>query len=440
MDAPPTESDGRHARILLALVSLMLVFLTLRPFAFSLPSAAQVREAVLLDAAMPLHIASGWVLMVLVRSAWPVTPRRAALIVLGGLVCLEAVQPFVENRHARIGDVAAQAIGVWLGSRVRLRHIKPLRWRVAWSALLALWIIGGATLGIRGQFGHTLGPMDDTFRLVVADEYGGGRPWLGEVHGFAVSTDAGDGPSVAFGEPPESGTWQGKGPLQLALERDGSAWSSVLPATDLCRALDAAHTIGVTLDITPASLDQTGPARIVSVSKGLELRNLTVGQEGDALVLRIRTPRSGRNASRPEYRFLGVIEPGERRRYELETDGGSATLTVDGERVATRVQHVSPVDWCRLRPPLGDAIGSAAMFVPIGLALGGLASLRGRGVRVGVLIAAAIAPMLVIGPVWGVAAVRDRPVMPWVLVVGSALSAGACAWACSVRGRGRGSG
>jgi hypothetical protein len=50
------------------------------------------------------------------------------------------------------------------------------------------------------------------------------------------------------------------------------------------------HRLEVALRVRPFDLSQTGPARIFTVSQDLWHRNLTLGQEGDHLVLRLRTP------------------------------------------------------------------------------------------------------------------------------------------------------
>lgn len=60
--------------------------------------------------------------------------------------------------------------------------------------------------------------------------------------------------------------------------------------------------------ITPANVSQRGPARIISFSSNPSRRNVTLGQEGDQLVLRLRTPRTGPNGVRPQV-TLGTLEP-----------------------------------------------------------------------------------------------------------------------------------
>jgi hypothetical protein len=63
-------------------------------------------------------------------------------------------------------------------------------------------------------------------------------------------------------------------------------------------------TIGITL--TTRSLDQTGPARILSCSLDGHHRNFSLCQEGESFVLRLRTTQTGVNGASPEVRLCPV--------------------------------------------------------------------------------------------------------------------------------------
>ena len=52
--------------------------------------------------------------------------------------------------------------------------------------------------------------------------------------------------------------------------------------------------------ITPDRAGQEGPARIISFSSDASLRNFTLGQDDDRLILRLRTPMTGPNGSPPQ--------------------------------------------------------------------------------------------------------------------------------------------
>ena len=68
----------------------------------------------------------------------------------------------------------------------------------------------------------------------------------------------------------------------------------------------AASSLTVTLEIKPAHPRQFGPARILTLSSDPYSRNLTVAQEGEDLVVRLRTPSTDLNGL-PAYRLAGAL-------------------------------------------------------------------------------------------------------------------------------------
>jgi len=52
--------------------------------------------------------------------------------------------------------------------------------------------------------------------------------------------------------------------------------------------------------ITISNIGQGGPARIISFSKDTDRRNFTLGQEGNNIVMRLRTPQTGANGLNPQ--------------------------------------------------------------------------------------------------------------------------------------------
>jgi hypothetical protein len=63
----------------------------------------------------------------------------------------------------------------------------------------------------------------------------------------------------------------------------------------------------IKLEFQTAKFDQKGPARILTISKDLHHRNITIGQDEADLILRIRTPLSNQNGY-PPYRFKNVFK------------------------------------------------------------------------------------------------------------------------------------
>ena len=92
---------------------------------------------------------------------------------------------------------------------------------------------------------------------------------------------------------------------------------------------------GWTLEVwaAPGSVDQSGPARIVSNSLDPRLRNFTLGQDGDALVLRLRTTRTNLDG-KPDLRVADVFHGPKPHHLVVAYDYAAERVYVDGRLVA----------------------------------------------------------------------------------------------------------
>ena len=138
-------------------------------------------------------------------------------------------------------------------------HRSTIRWpqdrRRLWWFLLGLYIL---SLGVA-----LLAPFDFY------------RPWRVN---HARWTDNGDG---------------------LHLEGVSIVQSETVPHR-LYQRLVVGNGLSLAVWVKSASLDQYGPARIVSYSRDNKLRNFTLGQEGASLIMRLRTTATDRNGLRPQ--------------------------------------------------------------------------------------------------------------------------------------------
>ena len=75
----------------------------------------------------------------------------------------------------------------------------------------------------------------------------------------------------------------------------GSSAQSTKPPSSFINEIKKNNSLSLELWFKPANLIQKGPARIFSLSGGTSDRNLTIGQEGKALQIRIRTTRTSNN-------------------------------------------------------------------------------------------------------------------------------------------------
>lgn len=82
---------------------------------------------------------------------------------------------------------------------------------------------------------------------------------------------------------------------------DGGGFEAPKELADrLLRQCQQSNSLTLEAIVTPRTITQTGPARIISFSESAASRNFTLGQSGDTLVLRLRTPATGSNGAHPE--------------------------------------------------------------------------------------------------------------------------------------------
>ena len=74
----------------------------------------------------------------------------------------------------------------------------------------------------------------------------------------------------------------------------------------LLAACQASNQLTLECLVTTDSLNQDGPARIMSFSNDSTHRNFTLGQNGSRFAVRIRTPRTGPNAMGGEFSFSEI--------------------------------------------------------------------------------------------------------------------------------------
>lgn len=102
-------------------------------------------------------------------------------------------------------------------------------------------------------------------------------------------------------------------------------------ATAVIEAAGASGQITIEAWITPASADLTGPARIVSISRGTGERNFTLGQERDAYALRLRTSATDQQGMPQLSSGEGTLRPGELQHVVVTYDGAVTMIYLDGE-------------------------------------------------------------------------------------------------------------
>jgi hypothetical protein len=129
------------------------------------------------------------------------------------------------------------------------------------------------------------------------------------------------------------------GATQSGLFLPGARWLRSDEAGGLVsHALRRTNQLTLKLICRAANSHQEGPARIVSVSTDPYQRNLTIGQEGSALVVRIRTPLTGPNGLEPELVQPDVFDREMERTIVVTYDGSTLASYVDGGNDSRRLE------------------------------------------------------------------------------------------------------
>ncbi len=115
------------------------------------------------------------------------------------------------------------------------------------------------------------------------------------------------------------------------------------------------HAIDVDLRVRPSSLEQEGPARIFTVSYDADYRNVSVDQQGDGLIIRLRTEGRDHNGQ-PAFEVPGVFDSDDWIDIRLWIRNAKLHVDVDDERVLTEWLQLNPLR--RWEPSFHLALGN----------------------------------------------------------------------------------
>ncbi|MBT8038142.1 MAG: LamG domain-containing protein [Verrucomicrobiae bacterium] len=107
------------------------------------------------------------------------------------------------------------------------------------------------------------------------------------------------------------------------------------------------------LDFETSSLQQTGPARMFSFSLNGYMRNFSLCQENDQLVLRLRTTQTGDNGTKPEVK-LGKIQQGKTHRIVITYQPGKLAFYMDGKSIPVKQISGDFSNWKEYQLVLGN--------------------------------------------------------------------------------------
>lgn len=294
-------------------------------------------------------------------------------------VSVEITQLFLPERVPSFLDILADSVGgvcgLLLGVLFGPRFIRMLfflgdlgrRFVSVWTFRVCLLGYGTLVCLVSSSLEReiTLENWDRGFPLLVGNERTGDRPWRGHVRGIeladralsegtvprataeGLSSVAGNSLVAVYdftggGFEDRAGNlprfeWRGGSPgvrneqgVKLAgfpwlqTNGTGSRWTEAVAETDQFTVL---------LRCATASLEQGNRARIFSFSSDPEHRNFAVVQEGARLIVRVRTPVTGKNGTLPELVIPGILESHHEQTVVITFDGSELAVYVDGARL-----------------------------------------------------------------------------------------------------------
>jgi len=288
-------------------------------------------------------------------------------LVLGGVLVLalgsEAAQYFVDDRSPSALDALADGLGVILGfwlARVmggpafmaRRDRLFPGWTRSMLALPVVVFILTLIALKDLDYF-----DWDASYPLVLGNENTLDRPWTGELYelalfgralsvGEALALSAGtkgvvDDPLLRYAFEHEqlrsnedglqavtTAGGDNPGPRLEVLDPDrvhplpgggigidlGGALRSISPPTGVYEAFRQSGALTVLVAFRAVDPRIDGPGRIISLSPGVTIRNLTIGQAEQRLVFRGRNRITGPNGSQPEISATDCLRLGIRQR------------------------------------------------------------------------------------------------------------------------------
>ena len=287
---------------------------------------------------------------------------------------IEFLQIYLPPRSPTVIDLVANSAGALLGAFASRRWGTSVgsllaagrnRWsRAQLAYALVVLSVCGLMLGGLLQHQTRLNGWSREYPLQVGNEGTGYRDWKGRLFEFEITDAATTAAAVKRFAHGNVGALPGQviaryefnGPAPyhdsagnlpdlnwtapMAASREigvllpGSPWLQThAPITFLADRLVATNAFSVRVACANDLIDQTGPARIVSNSVDFNRRNLTIAQDGEDLIVRIRTPHTGRNGSRPELVVPEVFTGrGLRRDILVSYDGATLRAAVAGSR------------------------------------------------------------------------------------------------------------
>ncbi|MEM7716760.1 MAG: VanZ family protein [Cyanobacteria bacterium P01_A01_bin.68] len=147
------------------------------------------------------------------------------------------------------------------------------------------------------------------------------------------------------------------------------------PVTSLSKSIGETSEFTISTTLTTTQTEQTGPARIISLSGDSLRRNFTLGQQGSDLVFRVRTPLTGANASDVKLDVPNVFNDNKAHQIVITYSKSSLIIYVDS------IANIHTLNLLDLIPKEKRFFYYGLTFIPFGLCLALLTTLARRKIN-----------------------------------------------------------
>lgn len=170
--------------------------------------------------------------------------------------------------------------------------------------------------------------------------------------------------------------WNTK-PLENTLDKNlvvsKNNWLKTLaPVKSINERINKTSEFTIITTLGTAKIDQTGPARIISISRNPTHRNFSLGQENNSLDIRLRTPITGENGADVKLTIPSVFTDNKQHRFIITYSQATLQVYID------KLQNAYSFNLLNLMPIQQKIFYSAFTFIPLGLCLAIVTSVAKR--------------------------------------------------------------
>lgn len=336
-------------------------------------------------------------------ASWKRRLLTAIGVCIGPLVVIEFFQLIIAMRHAHVVDFSVNVFGVCVGAifgvaigplLIRLSRVLDLRRRVVvWMFTAGVGVGFVAAMVVPALWLLSLDTWNCKHHLRLANETDRARLFHGAI-GYVALFDRGlsNDEIAAWMSSNDREMEADDAVIVMDLARDcegGIArmfWGDFvdcIPGKGLffdtaketakhdggvafCKAAQTSDAFSVVVSMRSDDPDQDGPARIVTLSRTFNERNMTVGQAGETINFRVRHALSGSNGDRPACITTPVLKVGQWQRVVAVYDRGVSRVYVDSDEPTGFVDAHQPAVVLRAGiMPLAKFVASLAWVWPV---------------------------------------------------------------------------